>query len=155
MAGRYLASFYKEKVMIMNDAFAMVMEVQNKLAYFRPPLIDIMESLGQTGCGRLTDFAMKCFVAVSDGAAFPDAWLATLESKKEICRLLGDQKENFILFGKSLGTTDIKGQLAACEYYKNIFETEACKRRNACEKYSGLFPQLGALLGIAAVIFLI
>lgn len=155
LAGRYLAFLYKEKMMIMNDALIVVVEIQNKLAYSRPTLIDVVQSLCQKGCGRLTDFAKMCNINVSQGTVFPEAWLISLENKKEICRLLGDQKENFILFGKSLGTTDIRGQLAACEYYKNIFEAEANKRRETCEKYSGLFPQLGALLGIAAVIFLI
>jgi len=155
LGGKYLAFLQREKNLILEDALLMLNSVQNRLRYSYAPLAEIMKSLAQSGCGSLTAFAELCSTLLESGEAFPQAWSEGLSRKKEICRLFGNQKENFLMLGKTLGTTDIEGQLSCCEYYKTVFEAEAKKRRETSERYSGVFPHLGALLGFAAAIFMI
>ncbi len=133
----------------------MLSVVETQLRYACLPVSDLLRILSETDKLSSLRFIPCCKAKTDCGEAFPKAWKLAVESDYEFCALLGGHKKYLIQLGADIGATDIEGQLACCEYYKQIFEKELTLREENEKKYKKLFPLLGLMLGISAAIIVI
>lgn len=153
--GRYLAKTQVKKAEITGDILLMLSVIRTQLCYTCLPLSDLLRILCSTEKLKNLRFLEECRKGVCLGEAFPEAWKNAVEGDAELCSLLSDCKDYLIQLGADMGTTDVEGQLRCCEYYSRIFEKELALREENSKKYSKLYPSLGVMLGISAVIMII
>lgn len=153
--GRYLASQQVKKAQVIGDILLMLSVIETQLRYACLPVSDLLRILCDTDKLKGLGFIGKCRDKVNSGEAFPKAWKNSVDGEAELCRLLADHKNYLVQLGADIGATDIEGQLACCEYYKQIFEKELAVREENSKKYSKLYPTLGLMLGISAAIIIV
>lgn len=154
-AGRFFAFRHVRKAELVADMMLMISVIKTRLSYDCLPVPELLRVLCATE--KLTNlrFISECAVKVESGESFPSAWKNAVESDSELCRLLGNCKTYLVQLGEDIGATDVEGQLRCCEYYEQFFGKELELREENQKKYSKLYPSLGAMLGIAAVIIII
>ncbi len=153
--GYCLASRYTKKAELVADILLMLSVISSRLRYDCLPVPDLLRVLCTTDKLKNLRFVARCLEKVETGEPFPSAWKNSVESDGELCMLLGNCRGNLIQLGADIGATDVEGQLACCEYYRQIFEKELALREENRKKYSKLCPSLGIMLGIAAAIIII
>lgn len=153
--GRYLASQQFRKASVISDILLMLSVIETQLRYACLPVSDLLRILCSTDKLKGLGFIEKCRDKVNNGEPFPEAWKNAVESETELCGLLADCKNYLVQLGADIGATDIEGQLSCCKYYKQIFEKELEVREENVKKYSKVYPTLGLMLGISAVIIII
>ncbi len=153
--GRYLAASYINQTEFMRDVLLMISVIRTRLRYDCLPVSDLLRVLCGTDKLKKTDFLFRCLEGVNSGEPFPEAWRNSVESDSRLCRLLGNRKDDFIRLGAEIGATDVEGQMSCCEYYEQIFEKELTLREENEKKYKKLYPLLGLMLGISAVIIIV
>ena len=153
--GMYLASLQSKKADVISDILLMLSVTETQLRYACLPVTDLMRILCETDKLCSLPFLVLCKDRLEKNDAFPDAWKKSVEECDELCRLLGNHKEYLIRLGSDIGATDLEGQLNSCEYYKQIFKKELVTREENSKKYSKVFPALGLMLGVSAVIIII
>lgn len=153
--GKCLAMRYVKKTELISDILLVISVIHTRLRYDCLPVPDLLRVLASTDKLKNLRFIRECLEMLQSGEPFPTAWKNAVESDSELCMMLDNCKSNLIQLGEDMGTTDVEGQLACCEYYRQIFEKELADREENSKKYSKLFPSLGVMLGIAAAIMII
>ncbi len=153
--GGCIASFHTKRVSLLNDIVFMLSVAETQLRYACIPVNDLLNIFNENNRLKSLIFIKECRERVTSGEAFPPAWNESIQNQKELCFLIRDVLPYLIQFGEDLGSTDLDGQLNCCEYYKQIFLKELAEREEQSKKHSKLFPVLGVMLGISAVIILV
>lgn len=153
--GKCLATRYVKKTELISDILLMISVIHTRLNYDCLPVPDLLRVLTSTDKLKNLRFIRECIEMLGAGMPFPTAWKNAVEADPEFCLMLDNCKPNLIQLGEDMGTTDVEGQLACCEYYRQIFEKELADREENSKKYSKLYPSLGVMLGIAAAIIMI
>lgn len=153
--GFTLAALYSKRIIVIREILLMISVIETQLKYACLPVSDIMNLLCESDRFENLGFLVKCRSETENGEPFPSAWKKSVESEKELCRLLSDFTVYLERLGADIGSTDISGQLRCCDYYRRIFENELAAREESGKKYSKLFPALGLTLGISAAILMI
>lgn len=153
--GFYAASVYEKKVEILEDIVMMLSVMQTQLRYSCIPIASLLGRLEENRRINGLGFISECKKGTENGEPFPESWRRCIENEKELCRLIPEVLPYLIQIGEDLGTTDLEGQLSCCEYYENVFRRELAEKEAQSGKYSKLFPTLGVMLGISAVILIV
>ena len=153
--GFSLASYYAKRISVIREILLMISVIETQLNYACLPVSDILNLLCESKRYENLGFLLKCRSETENGEPFPNAWKKSVQSEKELCRLLSDFTVHLERLGADIGSTDVSGQLRCCEYYRRIFESELALREETGKKYSKLFPALGLTLGISAAILMI
>ena len=154
-AGRLLALHHIKKAELTSDLIMMLSIIKNRLRYDCLPVPELLRVLCGTDKLKNLHFISQCAEKVEKGEAFPSAWEISVESDRELCALLDNCKAYLVQLGEDIGTTNVQGQLACCEYYEQLFKKELAAREENQKKYAKLYPSLGAMLGVAAAIIII
>lgn len=154
-SGQCITSYYRRRAEILGDIVMMLSVMQTRLRYECLPLAALLRVLEENGKMKNLGFITVCREKSESGDSFPHAWRESIEKERELCRLIRDVLPYLIQLGDDLGSTDLEGQLACCEYYERIFRAELDNREEQNKKYIKLFPTLGAVLGIWAAILII
>lgn len=155
VSGFYFSSVYEKKTEILNSVVSMVTAVKTQLRYAHLPVSSILVFLQENRSANSLRFISECSERMGSGESFADLWQKSIENEKELCKLIPESVPHLIRFGRSLGTTDLEGQISCCEYYERIFAEELNEKTEQCKKYSKLFPTLGIMLGISVAIMII
>ena len=155
LGGFGLANFYSKRISVIKEILLMISVIETQLNYACLPVSDILNLLCESQRFENLGFLIKCRTETENGEPFPSAWKKSVQSEKELCRLLSDYTVYLERLGADIGATDVSGQLRCCEYYRRIFESELAVREETGKKYSKLFPALGLTLGISAAILMI
>ena len=141
-------------VTVLESIELMITLVRARLEYTLEPVSDLAENLSKNKELKNLPFLQECAALCREGADFPLAWS---KSVSHLSRLTFSRQVSEYLdgFGKALGSTDVSGQLSCCDMYLALFS--ACRKEQIKkqEKAAKLYPPLGFLGGIAALIFLI
>ena len=154
ITGKCLALFQQRRVSLLEMVILMITSGESRLRYSCLPVGDLLKALNENEALSELCFIRTCREKVCFGMDFYTAWRESIESETEYCTLLGKSVKSLISMGSELGSTDLDGQLSCCEYYKKIFENDLEEQREKSIKYSKLFPSMGFLLGISAVILI-
>ena len=133
----------------------MLSVIETQLRYACLPVADLLKILCDTDKLSELGFISVCKEKTDCGEVFPKAWKNSIEEDYGLKALLGEHKKYLVRLGEDIGVTDIEGQLGCCEYYKQIFEKELAVREENAKKYTKLYPMLGLMLGVSAVIIII
>lgn len=155
LGGRMLAFRAESKAKIVSDIIVLINTVETRLQYSAEPIAQILKSAVGSGAVSGLDFVSECIGKCEDGKNFHEAWCESVESCTKLRSLLGKSTANLLAFGSCLGVTDTQGQISNCRYYKEIFSAELSLRREESRRSAKVFPPLGMLAGVFAVIFLI
>lgn len=155
LGGKYFASRHIKKAERVGEILLMLSVIRSRLCYDCLPVPDLLRVLCATDKLKNLRFIPECLAMAESGVPFPAAWKNAVEADKELCLLLEGCRLNLVQLGEDIGATDVEGQLACCEYYKQIFEKELADREENSKKYSKLYPALGVMLGIAAAIIIV
>ncbi len=153
--GFYVASIYEKKVEILDSIVMMLSVMRTQLRYSCIPLASLLSHLEENRKIYGLGFISACKKETENGESFPESWRRCIENEKELCKLIPDALPYLFQIGEDLGSTDLEGQLSCCEYYENVFRKELAEKEEQSGKYSKLFPTLGIMLGISAVILII
>ncbi len=154
-SGYCIASFQRKRVEALGEIVMMLSAMQTRLRYECLPVGALLKAAEENARGENLGFVSVCREKTERGEAFPKAWRESIESSRELCRLIRNVLPCLIRLGEELGTTDLEGQLSCCGYYERIFCDELKEREEQNKKYSKLYPALGAMLGIWAAILII
>lgn len=88
-------------------------------------------------------------------ADFPTAWQQGLQKGVKLDSLTEQDAEILLAFGRSIGTTDLEGQIAHCEMYSQILEERLSLAKTEQEKKGKLCRMMGLSAGLALAILLI
>lgn len=154
-SGFCIASFQRKRAEVLGDIVMMISAMQTRLRYECLPVGALLRVIQESSKGENLSFISVCREKTEQGEAFPCAWRESIESNKELCRLIRNVLPCLIRLGEELGTTDLEGQLSCCGYYERIFCDELREREEQNKKYSKLYPALGAMLGIWAAILIV
>ena len=132
----------------------MINIMETRLRFSSVPVKELLAEVENGGCEALT-FISDCRVAVENGEPFSKAWRESILGCRRFCGMLPDESAKLISMGSDIGVTDIEGQLSCCGYYREIFAASLSEKDEKRKHSAVMFPPLGILLGISAVMFLI
>ena len=141
----------KIKCDILNQIISMIKQIKIQLNYCVPTTREIVSDLKDKDFSYLY-FVKKCFENY-DNLPFDILW----KDEVEKCSLPINKEDILMLisFGKSLGTTDVDGQIELCNSFIQKFQISLDKYTLEKEKKSKLYISLGVLLGVGVSIILI
>lgn len=133
----------------------MLSAIKSRLGFICIPVYDLLDVLCEDSRLKSLDFIRICREKCMDGEPFPCAWESAVGSEAKSCDISRADAQRLCEFGKSIGTTDLSGQLAVCELYTELFGERRDECRANKQKYTGVLPPLGFLGGLAVSVLLI
>lgn len=128
--------------------------IATEIRYFASPVEVIMEKLNQIEeYSQLKVFEI-CKLNLKHEKQFSKAWdLAVKEAERSLSLQSADY-ESLLWFGRTLGTTDVQGQLANCENCCEQLSQRLILAREDMNKKSKMYSSLGVLTGIFLAVML-
>ena len=154
LGGRLIALRDSNKVEAIKDILRMINIMETRLRFSSVPIKELLAEIENGGCETLT-FISVCRNAVENGDPFGEAWRESILGCRRFCRMLPDESAKLVSMGSDIGVTDIEGQLSCCNYYREIFAASLSETDEKRKRSAVMFPPLGILLGISAVLFFI
>lgn len=152
--GRFAASLDSKRTELIRSILLMINIIETRLRFCAVPVAELLRLLEESECSHLP-FISKCRLAVENGEPFGAAWKACISECRSFCRLIPEESAKLIAMGSDIGVTDIEGQLSCCNYYREIFFAYLSEREEKSRRSARLFPPLGMLLGVSAVLFIV
>ena len=146
---------YKERVRQLEQIISLVSRIKTEIRYKASPLSQI---LGGT-CG-VKEFEGIPFLnswsehLSNGGAVYQSLSLAMKENQSKL-RISKIDCDLIYSFARSLGTSDIDGQIANCDLHLNLFKRALEEARTQNDTMGKLCITLGALCGLGLAIFFI
>jgi stage III sporulation protein AB len=128
-------------------------EVKADIRYQATPMAELLCKLCRKGTPP--ELIIRCEEACSKGTPFPEAWSTAVKAYAKPCGANAADSEQLLIWGKSLGTTDIEGQMSCCELYEAQLRTSLQAARENREKKSRMCMTLGVSAGLALVLVIL
>ena len=153
LSGCSISKSISERVNFLEQylEFISTMETEIRYTYCQPS--DIIKKY--SGSGKFHLFLKNCSDYYCLGTPFPKAWKKSLEEYKKNLNLYNETYRLIKNFGEGLGSSDIDGQIAHCEYHKQTIkpylQDELENKRNKSKMYGILGTCLGIIVGITII----
>ena len=152
LAGQYGSRRLVSRVRSLERIQIMLSAIRANVEYGAPPVQSLMETLCARENLAILRFLPACRELCLRGMPFPAAWRKALDNRNVTAPLKPEDIGLLKSFGESLGTTDSNGLIGNCRLHQALFNDNLNAARQADAKYGKLFPVMGFLTGLAAVI---
>ncbi|HEX3027601.1 MAG TPA: stage III sporulation protein AB, partial [Clostridia bacterium] len=129
--------------------------ISTEIRYFASPTDVIMGKIGALDEYKELRVFGLCRKNLDQYRDFPKAWEQSIEQSKPYLSLNDSDYETLLWFGKVLGTTDVEGETANCERYKNLLGQRLQRAREDQRKRGRMYTSLGVLAGVFIVVLLV
>ncbi|MEG1436053.1 MAG: stage III sporulation protein AB [Oscillospiraceae bacterium] len=152
--GRYLSQRLYQRTKLLEQSISMIYTIKTNMEYCNTPVAEMLEKLSSTNGVEKLGFIKNCRERCKEGVEFPVAWDKSIKNSTYINSLQKGDIELLLEFGKSLGTTDLNGQLNICNFYTNQLSQKQNEARERFKSYGKVYSSMGLLLGTAIAIIL-
>lgn len=131
--------------------------LETQLKYFSSILSDAFEDVSKAADRTVSIFFSDAAYIMKKDGNIPAAvaWRESVEKNVKITSLNNEDMNVLISFGKSLGNTDIEGQIKNIKFTVEQLKIQWTKAEDNRKKNEMLYKNLGFLGGLAIVIILI
>lgn len=151
LAGKLIADNQKSRCEYQRSIISFLSAAENRLKSTRIPFSELINEMSRYE--EYPVFLKKCSSLLGGGESLKKAWEVSLESDENIKKT--DSKKLLCSMGNQLGATDIEGQLSCIGCCRRELEKVLAAEEEKSRKYSGVFPALGVLAGVWAIILFI
>lgn len=155
LLGNIIAQKYKNRVKELKELKVILNMIETKIKFTQQPLIEIFkEIVSSEKKNRSVNIIFKEVSQSIDNQPFEQAWSEAITKTREKLDL-SDEDINIIEgMGKTLGTTDIEGQVKEIEIIKEFIDSQIEKAEEERKKNEKMYKMLGGIAGIGIVIIL-
>lgn len=143
------AKSYENRVFELSNFQNSLLMLKNKIEFTYEPINTIFSDISKTIYENKNNIFLE--VLKKDGE-ISKIWS---ESINEIRNITTEDKEIIKMFGKTLGKTDIKGQVSQIELSLNLIEKQIQKAEIEKNKNSKLYKTIGVICGMTICIILV
>jgi stage III sporulation protein AB len=129
--------------------------IATEIRYFASPVEVLVEKLNQIEEYRQLKVFEMCKLNLKHEKQFSKAWELAIKEAEHTLSLQSADYESLLWFGRSLGTTDVQGQLANCENCCEQLSQRLTLAREDMNKKGKMYSSLGVLTGIFVAVMLI
>lgn len=151
LAGKLIADNQKSRCEYQRSIISFLSATENKLKSTRLPFAQLIYEMSQFE--EFPVFLKRCSFFLDNGESLRQAWRKSVEADENLKK--SDSKRLLSSMGNQLGTTDIEGQLSCIGYCRRELEKKLISEEEKSRKYSGVFPALGVLTGVWAIILFV
>lgn len=148
LAGKLIADNQKNRCEYQRSIISFLSAAENRLKSTRMPFTELINEMSRYE--EYPAFLKKCSALLSGGESLNKAWKISLDCDENIKKT--DSGKLLCSMGNQLGATDIDGQLSCIGCCRRELEKLLVAEEEKSKKYSGVFPALGVLAGVWAVI---
>lgn len=156
LLGNIIAKRYKNRVKELKELKVILNMIETKIKFTQQPLTEIFKEIVSTDKKyRSVNIIFKEASQNIENQSFEQTWSGAI-SKTRGKLDLSDEDINIIEgMGKTLGTTDIEGQVKEIEIIKEFIDSQIEKAEEERKKNEKMYKMLGGIAGIGIVIILI
>lgn len=129
-------------------------EISAEIRYNATPIDEIIHKMCRKN-KELPDFVIECDDLCRNDINFPVAWEKAVKEKAIQSGADKEDLDDLLSLGKSLGATDIEGQITCCDLFKSRIDEKFKKVTEIQSKQSKLYLTLGTSLGIAIALVIL
>ena len=152
--GRKISGKYTYRLKELIEIKEIINNMKTKIRFTYSPIqevfTDIENSTNSLGIQEIFKDARNNIKDLSG----EEAWYKAVKNSQNTY-LVKEDKEFLCSLGKSLGRTDIEGQLSQFNITEELMQKQIENARNMKDKNEKLYNQLGAIVGLAVIIVLI
>lgn len=126
--------------------------ISTQIRYSGDALFQILERENSV---VLSPLVSECMRQICKGNSFQKSWNMGVQNLPGSYGLKEEETALLTEFGKGLGVTDIDGQLAHCELYRERFSVRLKELKEEKETKVKLYRSLGVFLGMALALFIL
>lgn len=146
-AGQWARLICKKRIDNLERMKILIRFFETELTFCRTPVMDLIYSARKRFFDKDLRFLEECSLIYSNESCFSESWRKAVE-KFPPTGFTKRDNELLILFGKSLGTTDLEGQVNICRLYDSLFESQLISAKNDLQQKGTLYSGLGAAGGL-------
>jgi stage III sporulation protein AB len=129
--------------------------IATEIRYFASPVEVIMEKLNHVEEYKQLKVFEICKANIKHAKQFSNAWELAVKESEYSLSLQSADYESLLWFGRTLGTTDVEGQLANCEHCCEQLSQRLTIAREDVNKKGKMYSSLGVLTGIFMAVMLL
>lgn len=154
--GYAVASDFGKRPQQLRELQAMMILLENEIAFMSNLLKDALHKVGTSSKGRTAVFFRQAVTHLEESCAgASEAWSKSVEENIENTALNQEDREILITFGKMLGSSDYEGQIRNIRIALSQLQVQEKKAEELKKKNESLYRNLGILGGLAIVIVLL
>ena len=155
LAGILKAAELKDRILLLEDFYKMVLELKSQMQYFREPLLRMFERTGQKGDTRAHKLLMGCLAALHQGDGSEEIGQIWEEAVKGTYRgtpLTDDDKTLLLHLGTFIGQTDYENQRMQFAYLEERLTEQMEEAREIYKKKGPMYRRIGFFIGAIAAL---
>lgn len=154
LLGNIIAKKYKNRVKELKELKVTLNIIETKIKFTQQPLTEIFKEIANTEKNNKSVNIIFKEASQNMEESFGQVWSNAI-SKSRAKLNLTDEDINIIEgMGKTLGTTDIEGQIKEIEIIKEFIDNQIEKAEEERKKNEKMYKMLGGIAGIGIVIIL-
>lgn len=155
LLGNIIAKKYKNRVKQLKEIKVILNMIETKIKFTQQPLTEIFKEIVSTEKkNRSVNIIFKEASQNIENKSFEQAWSEAIAKTKEKLDLSEEDINIIEGMGKTLGTTDIEGQVKEIEIVKEFIDSQIQKAEEERKKNEKMYKMLGGIAGIGIVIIL-
>jgi stage III sporulation protein AB len=154
LSGMIMSMKLSKRVRQIESFICAVGLIATEIRYFASPVEVIMEKLNQIEEYKQLKVFEICKANLKNTNRFSKAWESAIKEAQQSLSLQSADYESLLWFGRSLGTTDVEGQLANCEHCCEQLSQRLTIAREDLSKKGKMYSSLGVLAGIFMAVML-
>lgn len=157
--GNRIAYKYKNRVKQLQELKIILNTIETKIKFTQQPLTEIFKEIVHHKNSKNSKNGINIIFKEAsekiDMECFKKVWSESIYKAKEKLDLTQEDIDIIESMGKTLGTTDIEGQIKEIEIIKDFIENQIEKAEEERKKNEKMYKMLGGIAGIGIVIILI
>lgn len=152
MTGQYIAYTLNKRVRILEKILLMLSIIENEISFLSRPTAELIAKLAERTELDELGFLKKCVPLLNECDSISEAWVTSISQTGGLDRVCTDI---LLSFAKSLGQSDIEGQISNCRYHSQLTRERLAAARSRRDRCASLSCGLGLLSGLGLFIILI
>ncbi|MCI8587475.1 MAG: hypothetical protein HFJ49_02550 [Clostridia bacterium] len=155
LLGSIIAKKYKNRVKQLKELKVVLNIIETKIKFTQQPLTEIFKEIANSEKNnKSVNMIFKETVKNMQEECFEQVWNKAILSTKSKLDLTDEDINIIEGMGKTLGTTDIEGQVKEIEIIKEFIDSQIEKAEEERKKNEKMYKMLGGIAGIGIVIIL-
>ena len=153
LIGRTISQKYQFRLMELEEMKQALNTLKTKMKFTYAPIGEIFEEIAvQTTKTNIANVFQRAKQALETKCA-SEAWQYALENTQT--NMKQEDLESLKNLSKSLGASDIEGQISQIEITENFIEMQLKEAKKEQQKNEKLYQKLGTIIGLGIVVILI